>query len=67
MAIADYRLCDVCGSKVFYNANLNYTLRGGEWVPDGWLGDWAVICQRCERTHEVVILPRDRDPFYWGA
>lgn len=24
MAMMDYRLCDVCGSKAFYDANLNY-------------------------------------------
>lgn len=24
MAKADYRLCDLCGSKAFYDANLNY-------------------------------------------
>ena len=24
MALADYRLCDVCGGKAFYDANLNY-------------------------------------------
>ena len=24
MAYADYRLCDVCEGKVFYDANLNY-------------------------------------------
>jgi hypothetical protein len=24
MAMVDYRLCDVCGNKVFYDANLNY-------------------------------------------
>lgn len=24
MAMSDYRLCDVCGSKAFYDSNLNY-------------------------------------------
>lgn len=24
MAMADYRLCDVCGGKAFYDSNLNY-------------------------------------------
>lgn len=24
MAYADYRLCDVCGGKAFYDSNLNY-------------------------------------------
>ena len=24
MAMADYRQCDLCGCKAFYDANLNY-------------------------------------------
>lgn len=24
MAMSDYRLCDLCGGKVFYDVNLNY-------------------------------------------
>ena len=31
MAMADYRLCDVCGGKVFYDANLNYDQGPDEW------------------------------------
>lgn len=26
MAYADYRLCDVCGGKAFYDAHLNYEM-----------------------------------------
>lgn len=32
MAAADYRLCDVCGGKVFYDSNLNYE------SPNSWNG-----------------------------
>jgi hypothetical protein len=32
MALADYRLCDVCGGKAFYDAHLNYEFR--EQQPD---------------------------------
>jgi len=81
MAAADYRLCDVCGSKVFYDANLNYA-RGSddEWAKrrapfrwageeqgkpehDDWLlrldhlGDWAVICNDCAKTHKTIVVP----------
>lgn len=81
MAAADYRLCDVCDGKVFYDSNLNYE-RG----PSGWranapyrqngeqqyadavfneksgmrldyLGDWAVICTDCAKTHKTVVVP----------
>lgn len=71
MARADYRLCDVCGEKVFYDANLNYD--HGRDVPkedkarvDGeadwpgykldYLGDWAVICRNCAKTHKTVVI-----------
>lgn len=49
MARADYRLCDVCDEKVFYDANLNYSfeaedgdafLISGE--PQFSNSDWAV-------------------------
>ncbi len=31
MAAADYRLCDVCNGKVFYDSNLNYEQGPSEW------------------------------------
>ena len=31
MAGADYRLCDVCDQKVFYDVNLNYNRGKSEW------------------------------------
>ena len=78
MAMADYRLCDVCGGKAFYDVNLNY--EGGEKQSDGsWkypdhpfrvageaqafglsldrMGDWAVLCNECAKTHKAVIVP----------
>jgi hypothetical protein len=61
MALADYRLCDVCGGKAFYDANLNYDFsecnEKGEPRLD-YLGDWAVLCIDCAKTHEVVIRPK---------
>ena len=51
MALADYRLCDVCGSKAFYDARLNYGQTG-----DGGLNtisNGEVICPNCHRVaHE---------------
>lgn len=62
MASADYRLCDRCGAKAFYDASLNY-----EEGPSGedrldQLGDWRVICVRCARTHRTTIVPREGAP-----
>lgn len=69
MALVDYRLCDVCGNKAFYDARLNYeqtgdgddTLRNGGEMMQGlsldYLGDWCVLCTDCARTHRCVIAP----------
>ena len=73
MAMADYRLCDVCGCKTFYDSNLNYefltdgsgNVRNGGEVDIGLglerLGDWCVICNECSKTHKCIITPTDPD------
>jgi hypothetical protein len=72
MAAADYKLCDVCGGKAFYDSNLCYEDAhdapysppfrvAGEDQPHGYslgyLGDWAVLCTECAKTHRTAILP----------
>lgn len=82
MAGADYRLCDICESKAFYDARLNYDDGTSEWHKDDppfrfagkeqysdpklnhkhglrldYLGDWAVICSDCAKTHKTIIVP----------
>jgi hypothetical protein len=84
MAAADYRLCDVCDGKAFYDSNLGYEWGPDEYRPDsapyrvageeqyddqamnqrsgmrlGYLGDWAVLCESCAKTHRTAILPID--------
>lgn len=83
MAFADYRLCDVCDNKVFYDSNLNYEQGPSEYrsTPPfriagkeqhdnqdvlhkygsrlDYLGDWAVICEDCAKTHKCVIVTID--------
>jgi len=70
MASSDYRLCDVCGNKTFYDADLNYgkndyikdqvsPRRVGKDVWDEhleYLGDWSVICNSCAKTHKTQII-----------
>ena len=71
MAAGDYRSCDVCNCKVFYDANLNYEFRRdwqGAPIPEekkcrdtdyklDYLGDWAVICTDCAKTHKTIVVP----------
>lgn len=73
MALADYRLCDKCGEKTFYDADLNYEFEPPQWdtakpsikymgteqnkIWLGRLGDWAVICSECAKTHKCIIVP----------
>jgi hypothetical protein len=57
MAAIDYRLCDKCGQKTYYDASLNYDFR--EYPEHGLrLGSWKVICIECAKNHECVIVER---------
>ena len=74
MSGADYKHCDVCGNKAFYDASLNYGESSGEddfpaFREAGkdqyhsrdsldYLGDWAVICHVCAKTYKTVIVPK---------
>ncbi len=61
MAAMDYRHCDVCGCKAFYDADLDYDNKrfdensGG--VP-GNVGAWVVLCVDCAKTHEIKLVAR---------
>lgn len=62
MASADYWLCDHCGRKAFYDANLDYSddllvRSDGRLLPTG-CGDAQVLCIECSATHEVVVRLR---------
>jgi hypothetical protein len=72
MAACDYRLCDLCGGKAFYDANLSYNdaksaddprayrIAGNPqrfgWMALGYVGDWAVLCTECAKTHRTMIV-----------
>ena len=65
MAGADYRRCDICSGKTFYDANLNYQEPDEDHKHKWWLhgvGDWAVICPECAKTYECVIVTRKETP-----
>ena len=59
MAYSDYRLCDVCESKTFYDANLYYDFEAYPKHGLSRLGDWRVLCVKCAETHEVVIKEKE--------
>lgn len=65
MAMADYHLCDNCGAKTFYDANLEgFHNADGDWLY-GWEGVAGyrafALCSACSETHEIIIRPRDSD------
>lgn len=55
MALADYYLCDRCGRKTFYDADLPYEYdeRVGDILPG--VGAMLVLCEKCAATHELVV------------
>lgn len=62
MAMADYKACDLCGAKAFYDADVTDRRYVATWDPgvaEGWdpVGI-AVLCPDCNKTHEAIILPR---------
>lgn len=50
MAAANYRLCDRCGAKTFYDSDVDYE--------DSNLGAMAALCKDCAQTHEITIAKR---------
>ena len=69
MAAADYKLCDVCGGKAFYDANItdpHYTAtwEGNEEAEPIGL---AVLCVDCNKTHVAIVQPRSVPAGYVSA
>ncbi len=59
MAGADYYSCDVCGSKTFYDANLDWrdgTRETGweDWLPN--VGAMKVICKSVDIFVLIVLV-----------
>ena len=64
MAGADYKSCDKCGCKTFYDSNLDYNDEWDKnWERPYGVGDWKVLCKRCSESHKVLIIKRDSDGF----
>lgn len=62
MAAADYYLCDCCGGKAFYDANLNYDYDNYDEVTGAYkldyVGDIKVVCDSCSDKYEVIIVEK---------
>ena len=62
MAMADYYLCDVCGGKAFYDANLNYDFDNRDpatgWPKLDYVASIAVVCDDCADKFEAVVIPK---------
>lgn len=61
MASADYRLCDLCQSKCFYDATLGYDFE--EYPETGLysLGAWVCLCTDCAKVYEIKIKPKSTE------
>lgn len=56
MAMADYRRCDCCGAKAFYDADLRYDFE--EWPETGLsnVGRWVVLCRDCAPVRAALFI-----------
>ena len=54
MAYADYYHCDVCDSKAFYDANVDWEVFEGI--------DMRVLCEKCAKDYEVIIKKKENTP-----
>lgn len=75
MASANYKLCDMCGNKTFYDADLSYDFNDPDNTPVkevgshtksytyslDHLGDWAVLCDECSKKYKTVIMEIEDD------
>lgn len=67
MAMCDYRWCNVCGCKAFYDAELNYydedkpNAQNGQELPDGRIADMVCLCSDCLKTHEIKVVARSNE------
>lgn len=62
MALADYRLCDVCQRKTFYDSNLDYDFDRYPEMGLSEVGDWKVICPTCATTHAIIVVAKKGVP-----
>jgi len=67
MAGIDYKYCDVCNKRAFYDADLTYreatsmacTKEMGvkKDYKLGMVGDWVVLCDDCAPKYDIELRP----------
>lgn len=65
MAGRDYRKCDVCGGKAFYDAELGYLYKGDEECQKE-IGYWEEYDKQFPNTAPTLIWPQDGGPTLHG-
>ena len=59
MALCDYKLCDLCGEKAFYDTGVTDPHYCATWDPSEDVDPigLAVLCSECAKTHKVGVVP----------
>lgn len=60
MAYADYKLCDLCGEKAFYDTCVTDPRYEATWDPSADCDPIGikVLCTECAKTHDVVVVKK---------
>ena len=57
MAGADYKLCDICDAKAFYDAEISYDYERGEYES---CGQSKALCMRCSEEWELKSIKKEK-------
>ncbi len=49
MAYADYKHCELCDDKVFYDSSVEYEHNTGEHM---------ALCKKCSLTHTIIVVEK---------
>lgn len=61
MSVVDYYMCDNCGCKCFYDAELNWKDVAQDKMTLDLCGDIKAICIACAKTHKCIVVEIDID------
>lgn len=58
MASADYKLCQVCGGKTFYDSDIHYDYERGEY--EG-CGECRALCLECSKEWQLMTIRKPEE------